>query len=297
VWTDRTGKRIGTIGVPGLYRNPALSPDGTRVAVEVTDPQRHTQDIWIIDVARNSSSQFTFDPANDVYPIWSPDGLRVMFGSDRDGGVFNLYQRVANSSGADERVLRSDDDMPPVTWSPDGTFVLYRAVAGGYNLGILPLNGKGTPRLVLPPATFGQIQGDISPDGQWIAYHSDESGRYEIYIRNFPVPLGKWLISEGGGLYAKWRADGKELYYYGVDGRLMAVPIDTGNTLQAHTPVPLFEQHLLNGPYAALGYRRQYGVTQDGQRFLLNVPQEGDGSPFITVVVNWPSVIKKQLIP
>ena len=143
-WVDRAGRPLGPVGQPGRYRNPALSPDGTRVAVEATDAQARTQDIWLVELARGVTSRFTFDPGNDIYPVWSPDGSRIMFGSDRGGGVFNLYQKRADGIGTDEPMLKSNVDMAPYSWSPDGRFVVYRTIASSaFNLGILPLAGIG----------------------------------------------------------------------------------------------------------------------------------------------------------
>ena len=151
-WVDRAGRPLGTVGPPGRYRNPELSPDGTRVAVEATDPQRRTQDIWIVELARGLTSRFTFDPGNDTHPVWSPDSTQIMFGSDRGGGVLHLYQKRADGVGAEEPVLKSNAEMIPNNWAPDGRSVVYRntAASGPVNLGVLPLAGERTPRLFEP---------------------------------------------------------------------------------------------------------------------------------------------------
>ncbi len=291
-WFDRTGKALGPIGPPGLYRNPALSPDGTRLAAEATDPQSRNQDIWLVELARGVMSRFTFDPGNDIYPVWSPDGGHIMFGSDRDGGVFNLYQKLANGAGEEELVVKSSDGIAPYSWSPNGRYLVYRFIRGGTNLGILPLVGDRKPQPFLQSSTFTQAHGQVSPDSRWIVYVSNESGRYEVYVRNFPTPGGKWQISKDGAMYARWRGDGKELFYFAADGRLMAVPIKSDAAVEVGTAVPLFEARMLNGPNPAVGFRVQYDVTRDGQRFLLNVPLEDAASP-ITVVLNWSAALKK----
>jgi Tol biopolymer transport system component len=292
-WMDRAGKPLGAIGPPGRYRNPALSPDGTRLAVEVVDPGGRSEDIWLVELARGVMSRFTFDPANDLYPVWSPDGGRVMFSSDRQGGVFNLYQKMANGSGDDEPVSKSSEGgKRPYSWSPDGRYVAYiNYPAGG--LGVLPLFGDRQP-LKPPPGGFGTSLAQVSPDGRWMAYGSTESGRYEVYVRSFPMPGGKWQISKDGAVSPRWRGDGKELFYYAADGQLMAVPINhTATALEVGTPTRLFAPRVLNGPVSPLGFRAQYDVTRDGQRFLLNVPEQDAAPPSITVAVNWPAGLKK----
>ena len=155
------------------------------------------------------------------------------------------------------------------------------------NLGILPLVGERKPHL-FEPSKVPQVTGQVSPDGRWLAYHSVESGRYEVYVQSFPAPgAGKWQISKDGGTDARWRGDGRELFYYALDGRLMAVPITGSTALEVGVAVPLFEARMLNGPGPQAGFKQQYDVTRDGQRFLLNVPLEGSASSPITVVVNW----------
>jgi Tol biopolymer transport system component len=284
-WVDRHGKPLRTVGRPGPYRNPALSPDGTRVALEVTDLDRRTQDVWVMDLGRDAAARLTFDVHNEIFPVWSPDGAWIMYGSDRDG-VFNLYQRRANGTGEEELVLRSPLDMVPNSWAPDGGAVVYRTIGQNISLGILPLVGPRTPRSFLP-TTQSVTTGMVSPDGRWLAYHSFEGTR-QVYVQGFPAPEGgKWQISKDGGTHARWRADGREIFYYGLDGRLMAVPIVPGAAIEWSPPVPLFQTPLLNGTTTSYGYRQQYDVAPDGRALLLNLPVEDDSPTAITVVVNW----------
>jgi len=289
-WFDRSGASQGRLGQQGFYRNPVLAPDGARVALELVDPQGRNQDIWIGDVGRGVMTRFTFDPHNDIYPVWSADGTRIMFASDRDGGVFNVYQKAANGATDEQLLVKSADDMAPYTRSPDGRYLLYRLNTTG--LGILPLTGDRKQRPLLQ-AVFTQSQGQVSPDGRWLAYVSNESGPYEVYIRSFPDLTGKWQVSQGGAVHPRWRGDGKELYYYASDGRLMAVPIKGDTAAEIGTAAPLFGPRLLNGPNVSTGFRAQYDVTPDGRRFLLNVPLEEDAPSPITVVLNWTAALKK----
>jgi hypothetical protein len=291
-WVDRAGQPLGLVGPPGRYRNPEMSPDGTRVAVEVADPKTGAHDVWLVDVGRSVTSRLTFDPGNDIYPIWSPDGVWIMFGSDRDG-VFNLYQKRADGTGNEERVLTSTDDMVPYSWSPDGRAVVYRVgQRAPFNMGILPLVGERTPRL-FEASTFNQSYGQVSPDGRWLAHTFQGSGRFEVYIRNFSEPLGgRWQITKDGAIFPRWRHDARELFYYAVDGRLMAVPITGTSAPDVGAAVPLFEARMLNGPTIPVGFRQQYAVARDGQRFLLNVPLEETPTSPITVVINWAAGLK-----
>ena len=225
-WVDRAGKALGAIGQPGVYRNPALSPDGARVAVDAVDPQARTQDLWLVELARGVASRFTFDPGNDIYPVWSPDGSRIVFGSDREGGVPQLYQKRADGVGIEEPVVTSSLNMLPHDFSPDGRLLVYRALFKGRSqIGIVPLVGERTLRL-FDPSPFIQTGSQVSPDGRWLAYNAQESGRLEVYVQSFPAPGGgKWQISKDGGRFPRWRRDGRELFYIANDERLMAVPV------------------------------------------------------------------------
>jgi eukaryotic-like serine/threonine-protein kinase len=294
-WVDRRGMRRRGVGPPGYYRNPALSPDGTRIAVEVPDLQSGTQDIWVMDVASGVSNRFTFDPANDVYPIWSPDGKRIAFGSDRvrrDG--FRAYQKSADGVGTEALMVESDKDLSPLSWSTDGRFVVFRTrfPFPGVNLAVLPVLGELSP-YNFETVNFVQGQGQVSPDGRWLAYNSNESARYEINVQSFPKPGGgKWQVSKDGGSFPRWRRDGKELYYYASDGRLMAVPVGGTTGLEVGAAVALFEPGLVNGPANTSGYRAQYDASPDGQGFLLNVPIDPSAESPITVILNWPSLMR-----
>jgi serine/threonine-protein kinase len=288
-WVDRAGRPTGTVGTPGPYRNPALSPDGTRVAVEQTDPQSRTQDIWIIEVASGVTSRFTFDVHNDIYPVWSPDGSRIAFGSDRDGGVFSLYEKFASGATTEVLLLKAAEGAAPYSWAPDGQVLVYRNAEGAaLRLRLLPRAGTEKPHL-FEETPFNQVYAQVSPTGRWIAYGSNESGRPEVYVRSFPTPGGKYQISNDGGYLPRWRRDGKELFFYSADGNLTAVPVAGETVLDVGTGVSLFRASL---PRGGPGIRQQYDVTRDGQRFLLNLVADDTSTATITVVLNGTAGLK-----
>jgi Tol biopolymer transport system component len=256
---------------------PKLSPDGKRAAT--TRGGVSLSDIWMQDAA--GSTRFTFDPADDRFTIWSPDGTRVVFASNRKG-QYDLYQKPANGSGGEEVLLdTSSDNKRPNSWSPDGRFILYNSSLNNGDLMVLPLTGDRKPFPFLSTPVNEQ-QGAFSPAGKWVAYQSDESGRNEVYVRPFPGPGGQWQISAGGGTSPRWRADGKELYYVAPDGKLMAAAITAHGTTFVHeTPAALFQAHMPQVPL-----RPQYDVARDG-RFLINTELENTSTEPIHLLLNW----------
>jgi serine/threonine protein kinase/Tol biopolymer transport system component len=288
-WTDRGGKPVGTLGPPNRYRNPALSPDDTRVAAEVLDLGTRSQDIWILEAGRSEASRFTFDRHDDIWPAWSPDGSRLAFASDREAGKANLYGKPSDGSAAEELLLESGAETlaAPLSWSPDGSLLVYRRFAPYSNMALLPVAGEpGAQPTLFQQVAATQAQGQVSPNGRWLAYHSNETGSNEVFVQSFPTPGAKWQVSKDGGYHPKWRRDGRELFYYGTGGQLMAAAIAGDVALDIGAPVPLFTPGLLNGPVVGVGFRAQYDVARDG-RFLLNVPV-GDPPPSpIAVVLNW----------
>ena len=285
-WFDRSGKQLGTLGQPGMYRNPRLSPDGSRVAVEMVDSSRN-RDIWVIDVTRQVSTRFTFDAAIETTPIWSPDGRRIAW---RD--AIRAYQKPSSGAGKEEPLPRTDiGNLVLDDWLPDGTGLLVHP--GGITTRILLLSfaGNGAPRPVVEsrgPVTHARV----SPDGRWLAYISRESGRDDAYVQNFPTPTGKWEVSTSGGGQPKWRHDGKELFYIAPDGRLMAVPLTLTDRVEAGTPVALFQTRVEGAGAIMGGIYHQYDVTPNGQRFLVNTLEEQGESAPITVVLNWTAGLK-----
>jgi serine/threonine-protein kinase len=301
-WVNRTGQPLRLIGPPGVYRNPNLSPDGTRVALEVTNSRSSLQDVWVMDVASGTLAQRTFDPHNHIYPVWSPDGNRLVFGVDREpGSVFAVYERASDGTGSEERLLTAPTGAVPFSWSTDGRFLVYRtspSVGGGLRLGVLPLSGDRMPHLYessLAESTARlQTQATISPNGKWIAYISDESsGQQNVFVQSFPNSGSKYQVSHSGGIQPRWRRDSRELFYYAADGQLMAVPITGDTALNFGEAVPLFKPRLPYGPIPTTFVQPQYDVANDGQRFLLNVAVGQEDTPTITIIQNWTAALKK----
>ncbi|MEK6322705.1 MAG: protein kinase [Acidobacteriota bacterium] len=290
-WFDRTGKSLGVLGDPANYftPSPALSPDGKMVAVQMQTSvgSRDSSDIWVYEIARGFPTRFTFNPASERAPLWSPDGSRIVFGSTRKG-IVDLYQKAANGTGDEEVLLESGFDKYPMSWSWDGRFILYQEIAPrvGGDLWVLPLEGE-RKQFPFLRTEFNELAPMFSPDGRWVAYQSDESGRMEIYVAPFPGPGGKRQVSTAGGLFPRWRGDGKELFYLATNNRLMAAEVNsTGAAFEVGATRPLFEARL-TGP----GYF--YAVTPDGQRFLVNRAVESKASSPMILVLNWTADLKR----
>jgi len=237
VWVGRTGKVIGNLGPAedASSAAPRFAPNNQRVAVFRDDVQGYT-DVWLIDVVGGRQSRFTFDPAVDQAPVWSPDGSRIVFRSNRNG-KFDLFEKSASGAGDEQALLVTAQNKSPLDWSPDGRFLLYAAQGekSASDLWALPLTGDRMP-VPVAQTRFEEVQAQFSPDGRWLAYASNETSRYEIYVRPFPASGGKWQVSSEGGIYPQWRRDGRELFYVAPDNKLMAVPIQAaGQTGTART--------------------------------------------------------------
>jgi serine/threonine protein kinase len=291
VWFDRNGKQLGTVGEAADFSNPSLAPDENRIAVCIRDPQTKMRDIWLFDLTRGAKSRFTFDPAEDLNPVWSTDGSRIYFSSSRKGPR-DLYQKRVNAAEEEEIFYASAEIKNVEDISPDGRFLLYNTNPSTPNntsrndLWLLPLEGERVPKPFLK-LQFNEDQADISPDGRLVVYRSDESGTEEIYVATFPQIGGKWQVSSGGGDEPRWRRDGKELYFTVRDRKLMAAEVKTNSgSVEIGVPTLLFETQLSN-----LG-RNRYVVTGNGQKFLVSARLDETVVP-INVVLNWTSEIKK----
>ena len=300
-WFGRDGKILGTFGDPGSYRTVALSPDGKRVAFDRADTQNSgTRNIWLYDFGRGVTTRFTFDSAMDAYPLWSPDGSRIAFSSNREG-IFHLYQKTSDLAGEDELLYKSPDHKVPTSWSPDGRTLLYFNPVPPSQLWFLPLDrGEDRKSTLVEHSEFNEAVPRFSPDGRWIAYISNESGKDQIYVRPFTPPAtagtsaangtpvtGKWMVSKDGGTNPLWRRDGKELFYMSAGGgTAMAVDVNTTGVFQAGVPKALF-----NVPPGVLFW----DVSPDGNRFVMAAPALTNTATQarFTMVLNWQAALKK----
>jgi Tol biopolymer transport system component len=270
-WMDRNGRALGTIAEPAVQCNPTLSPDDTRVAVDISDRKANNVDIWLESTAGAGNSRFTFDPAEEVVGVWSRDGRILAYRSAGGSltGHGGLLLKPANGLEREHEIFKVTpaDDIIPNSWSPDDRQILCtRETSTGYHLELVPSSGGTSVPFEI--GSGSQINGMISPDGRWVAYASDESGSWEIYVTTFPGGVGKWQVSRGGGTEPRWRGDGKEIFYLGSAGMLTAAPVDTAAGFSAGTPTPLFQFHGRAGISST--DMLSYDVSKDGRRFLVN---------------------------
>ena len=282
-WLDRGGKLLGNVGEPGRYSEIDLSPDGKRVAAV------RNGDIWIIELDRNVSTRFTFDGAGNRAPVWSRDGTRIAFESDRDGPG-SLYTKSASGASKDEPLFKSAEEKTPTSWSLDGQSLLFTSIGKSADIMLLPLAADKQPK-PLVQTEFQEGQGQVSPDGRWLAYISSEGGRNEVYVRPFPTGDGKWVVSKGTGVEMRWRGDSRELYYRSGQ-KLLAVAVNPNPTFQPGEPKELFE-----APVAGAGGSTAipaYAVTPDGRKFLAVIEHVDNLSNSMTAVLNWQAGLKSK---
>jgi eukaryotic-like serine/threonine-protein kinase len=286
-WVDRTGKLLATVGTPGGIEAPRLSPDGKQVATVRIDPQTRTGDIYVTDLARGVSSRLTLDPGDERYPLWSPDGSHIAWQTNREGAV-RIYRKLASGIGPEELLFKSDAPIIQGSWSPDGRYLICNRLdpKTKNDIWVVSLAGDRKPFMFLQ-TPFEERQGRLSPDGRWLAYESNDQGRYEISVQPFPASGSKWPISTNGGSHPRWRGDGKELYFISPDSKLMAVEIKPGNSFEAGKPTTLFD---LNALQAVVS---RYDPSADGQRFLFVTQGQETSQLHYTVVVNWEAEVKR----
>ena len=289
VWVDRDGREEPVAAEPRAYQEFSLSPDGTKIAVRVTGLDN--QDVWIYDLVRDTQMRLTFRPATEVFPIWTPDGQRVAFGSPEAP----LSWKAADGTGEVETLVESSRAQLPQAFSPDGTALVFEDRNSGFDQGVLSLEGERIWTLLME-TEFAERNAALSPDGRWMAYQSNESGQFEVYVRPFPdVTGGRWQVSSGGGEWPLWRPDGGELFYLGSEG-MMAVPIETEPTFTQGTVDLLFDF----GPYMRTPTNRRIDISPEGDRFLVFKEVGGsDGTVetrSIIVVQNWFEELKR-LVP
>ncbi len=288
-WLDRSGRRLGPVGEPGIMGEPELSPDGRRAAVSVLDAASRTVQIWLYDLGSGTRSRFTLGSWASRFPIWSPDGSRVYFSSHRKGSG-DLYVKPASGAGDEEQVFRSEGWVWPSDCSRDGRFLVFTLsnLTGGREAGIwvLPLSGE-RKATAFTSEKMKEPVARISPDSRWIAYESEDSGRGEIHVAAFPGPGGKWQVSTGGGAYVRWRRDGKELYFVNSEEEMMAVDVRAGTSFEFGTPKALFRLPPI--PNTNYWY---YDVAPDGNRFLVTYPVVTKQAP-LSLVLNWSAALRK----
>jgi Tol biopolymer transport system component len=292
VWFDRKGSEIGTIGTPGVYGSVRISPQGRHLAVEVVDPRSGTSDVWIHDVSREAPTRLTSDLSSEADPVWSPDGRQVVYRSDR-GGPPDLHRKTLSGGTSAEVLLKKAGVQRPTDWSSDGRFLTYTEEdrETGHSLWILPLVGDREPKPFLR-TRFQEGTATFSPDGHWLAFVSDESGRPEVYVAAVEDIGQKHRISTAGGFTPRWRRDGKELFYVEPGNRFMAVPVSLRGSFAAQVPVQLFRVAHQVGFTRRIWYT-SYDVSGDGEKFLVNVVVEDAAVAPITVVLNWMAVLNK----
>jgi Tol biopolymer transport system component len=286
-WHERSGQQTGTLGPRGDYLQPRISPDGTRVAVMQPDPQTGNRDVFVLEIARGVRSRLTTNVANDWFPVWSPNGKQILFGSDREGGTEILtYLKQSLDPGAAESRFPGGW---PIDWSRDGRWISF----GTRDISVTPAAPDGKPFVYLA-TPFAEETARFSPDGKWLAYTSNESGRFEVYVRPFtggPAPAeGKIQISNGGGDFPVWNPEGKELYFMDADATVYAANTEElGHSSQPPKIIKLFRacegRRAIQPPVSNQSYAYAYD-THDGKRFLVNCRVELPGQ--VTVLLNWP---------
>lgn len=283
-WMDRNGKELGAVGGPAIQCNPSLSPDGSRVVLDISDPKENNVDVWIESTSGTGNTRFTFDPAEEVVGVWSRDSRTIAYRSNLSVG-YGMLLKAATGLERERLIVQGpgSDDFLPNSWSPDDMKVLVtHQNTSGAHLELVSLpDGKSTQLL---SGNGSQANGQISVDGKWLAYASDESGNWEIYVTTFPGAAGKWQVSRGGGTEPRWRGDGKEIFYLGPKGIMTAVPVSYQGGFATGTPSPLFQFHGRAAISSTDAF--SYDVTKDGKRFLVNRYVKPDHIAPLTIVLH-----------
>jgi Tol biopolymer transport system component len=284
-WFDRKGNAVGVVGKPGAYGDVSIAPNGRFAAVGKTDEESQNTDVWIYELQHDGVKRLTFDPSYDSVPIWSPDGTRLAFYSNRQGGS-DVYLKNVDGAQEEKNIAHDNFDKVPNDWSRDGKYILY---ARGTDLWFMTASElKGREFL---KAASVLTNGQFSPDGKWVAYASNETGKWEIYVTSFPEPRGKWQVSTGGGGQPRWRSDGKELFYLSSDDKIMAIPVTAGANFDSGTPVALFQATAWQ-PVSSRDLF-VYDVSRDGQRFLINTQVKQAETAPMSVVLNWTATLNR----
>ena len=289
-WFDRAGNALGALADRGVYFDPAMSPDGATVVLEKSDPDIRSGDLWAIDAATGADTRLTHDPTFDNVAVWSPDGREIGFSSDRDG-LSHVYLMRADGAGQARKVFGPPGVMAYATdWSRDGAHLLVTTLNAQRNgdVWLVPTGPQGQPRALLE-SRYEEQDAVFSPDGRWIAYASNESGDFHVYVRSWPGLADVTRISVRDGRQPQWRADGRELYFATREGAIVAVPIAPGSgPLRAGSPERLFTTRL----NLLQGMRNSYAPSPDGRRFLVLSPVVDRRSSPVTTVLNWTELMR-----
>jgi eukaryotic-like serine/threonine-protein kinase len=286
VWFNRKGNELGTLGKPEVYGNIFLAPNGTSVALDKTEMAiQNIIDIWTYELEGARAKRLTFGPGLNLVPVWSPDTSQFVFTSNRQINQ-DLYMKNSDGTQEEQLVVHDEADKAPNDWSRDGKYILYTR---GTDLWFVTLPELKSNSFL--KAMSAIRNGQFSPDGKWVAYASNETGKWEIYVTSFPDARGKWQISTGGGEQPRWRGDGKELFYISSDEQMMAVQVTTGAKFDPGTPIALFQatprQPVTNADLFV------YDVSRDGQRFLINTPVKQAETQPMSVILNWTAKLNK----
>jgi eukaryotic-like serine/threonine-protein kinase len=286
VWLDRKGTQISAVSKPQVYGDLSLAPNGKFAALCMTDMASQNTDVWTYDLERGIAKRLTFDPAAESVPVWSPDAERLIFSSNRNSTKNDLYLKNSDGSQEEKRIVEGGVNNFANDWSRDGKYILFARDADLWFTTLPEL--KSTLFLKAPSVLRN---GQFSPDGKWVAYASNETGKWEIYVTSFPEPRGKWQVSTGGGEQPRWRGDGKELFYLSSDAKVMAVPVTTGANFDAGTPVALFQA----SPRQPIPLYDlfAYDVSRDGQRFLILTQLKQAETAPMSIVLNWTAKLNK----
>lgn len=286
---DRAGKEMRRVGEGGVYNSLALSPDGRRIITERVDPRTRATSFWLFDLQGGASMRFASESGNVAAPVWSPSDQQIIFAASH-GDQHALLRRKVSGGGEAEVIQQSTQVLTPSAWSSDGAFLIGYGSLGTGHLWHLPLRGAKEKPRVLFPSQFNEVEGRLSPDDRWLAYRSNQSGRFEVYVRalrhgkDLEVADSEWMISKGGGDSIRWRRDGRELFYMAPDGSLMSVQVQGGDEFQFQPPMGLFR---------TAGKNRSWDVMPDGQSFVIAVPAGGSDPVPFTVVSNWRSTLSR----
>jgi len=292
VWMDREGRVVSRLGEPNRYREISLSPDARRLALSIEDPISGVDDVWVHDIERGVSTRLTFDRTQETGPIWSADGTRIFYSSDRLGGNYLVYSISASGTGVEDTLrFGNSGNEGPMSVSADGKWLFTMSSKGAdltdWNVLVRDATGKEAPRTFCGTSSM-EAAPALSPDGRWLAYSSDETGRFEVYVRSFPDGLRKWRVSSDGGLTCFWSKGGRELIYQTQTRDLMAVAVAPGHDFLPSKPVKLFHVDITTQGWTV----HRWAVTSDGERFLVNQSLKNPLGG-ITVTKNWQVALER----